>query len=201
MSIGASQDLVTVNIYGVTADIRPNHLPNWLTKACVVDLNDSVPASRNEHIRVIVEELGTEDAIGMAIKLNSIALHAAYKLPCELIVLVHSHIFACSNVLQPIARVVTSEQGVVLLALRVLKFTCEGIPVVDDAIDCHTQQRLAHIFLEEVSLDLYASWVDVGPVLDAASGAWLAALLGNIARVLIAAGRCQEKSNLPIGIT
>ena len=82
---------------------------------------------------------------------------------------------------------------------RMLKLASVGVPMVDDAVACDTEQGLLRVLLSELVVHLRVL-VEVWPELDAPRRRRIAALLGNLALSLIFEQRSLEKANCAISV-
>ena len=131
MSIGAGENLITMNIDAVTGDEGSQDLRYGTPHPCIIDLHNAIPGAGKEHIRVLRKEFGAEDAVGVTVKFDAVRCHSRDLLAGQLIVKVDGHVLTGHSVLEAIAGEVAGEEAVVLLLLRVLQLACERIPMVD----------------------------------------------------------------------
>ena len=114
MSVGATNDLIAVDIDGVSRAHGTENLSDWTASSCVIDFHNLVPAGRDYHVRILRVEFCAEHTIGVTVKLDSIVSHFANQLSCNFIIVIDSLIFASSHKLQSIVAEITGEKCIVL---------------------------------------------------------------------------------------
>ena len=134
VAIGAGNDLVAADVDSVTCHEWAKDLGYWFANASVIDLHDSVPAASYAYVGVLGEELRAEDAVRVAVELDTVRGHPAHKLTRQLIIEVHSHVLTRHCVLETITAEVACKQRVVFMFRMVLQLSCESIPVINRAV-------------------------------------------------------------------
>lgn len=110
LSIGASYDGVVSDVQSITADLRSYYLTNGIPTSEIIDLDNAVPASSQEQVAIVREELGSEYWHLVTIHLQSSRVHGADELFSDFIVDVDAHVFSGSREFQTIRGPVTSIQ-------------------------------------------------------------------------------------------
>ena len=82
-----------MDIYRVSGDCRPNDASNTLRRPQVPNLDVPIPAAGDDKVRVLADELGAEDSVGVAGESTATAFERLRQLPRLLVVYAHFTVF------------------------------------------------------------------------------------------------------------